>query len=118
MSNIKVRSVGGVTRAFISGADEQYPGDDPIGDAEALRRAMRDERYATSASYRKTVEEAIAESMVIKDAAPAAEVLDGGQLNGRFQVQPQNPHDAPAPEQMELGEHELAMIAKAERHGF
>ncbi|NOJ48429.1 hypothetical protein [Bradyrhizobium archetypum] len=110
-NNIYARLTGGITRASISGDNAHFPGDDPIGDGEALRQAMRDPRYSKSASYRAMVEEAIAESMVVSSDP------NSGQLNGRFQVRG-NPIDEAPPAERELTEHEQAMIALAEKHGL
>jgi hypothetical protein len=116
---INIKGNSGVTSAYIGSSNEEYSEEsgDALGDAEALRVAMRDARYATSASYRKTVENAIAASMVIKSDAPGASALSGGQLNGRYQVRGNPMDEAPAADR-QLTEHEQAMIAKAEKHGF
>jgi hypothetical protein len=113
MSNITTR-LGGVTRASIAGDNQHFPGDDPIGDAEALRQAMRDPRYAKSASFRAMVAEAIAESMVTTSSNPNAGT-------GRFQVLTEEQaveREAQQVQQVGLTAHDQAMISKAQKHGF
>ena len=108
--NIQVRLGGDVTGASISSDNQHFPGDDPIGDTEALRQAMRDPRYAKSASFRAMVAEAIAESMVTTSSNPNAGT-------GRFQVltEEQAVHrEAQQVQQIGQSEHDAAMIAKFE----
>lgn len=109
---------GHVTKAIVGSANENLSTEDGFGDAEALRRAFRDPRYQTSASYRQLVADAIDASEAIKSAAPGATVLDGGQLNGRFQVTPRVTHDEAPDANRELSDHDREMIAKAEKHGL
>lgn len=100
----------GVTRTSISGENDHFPGEDPIGDAEALRQAMRDPRYAKSASYRAMVAEAIAESMVTTSSNPNAGA-------GRFQVLTEDQavnRDAQQVQQVGTSDYDRAMIEKFE----
>jgi hypothetical protein len=112
MSNINVRSGGTVTRASIASSNTDLGEEDALGDAEALRRAFADPRYSTSASYRKRVEEALAESMAVS-SSDANAAFSGTQ---RFQVTG-HPIDA-VPAERELTAHEKAMIEKAAKHGL
>lgn len=117
---INIRSGGAVTKAFIGSGNEEFndeSSEEGFRDAEEQRRAFASPEYQASAWYRARVQEAVAAGMTVKDAAPKAGVLDGGQCNGSYQVRGQPVDEAPTAER-ELTEHEKAMIAKAERHGF
>lgn len=107
-----------VATAIIGSPNENLSDEDGFGDAEALRRAFRDPRYQTSASYRKLVQDAIEASEAIKDAAPGASALTGGQLNGSFQVTPRVTHDDASAAPDYSDEHSQRMIALATSRGL
>lgn len=115
-SNINVRATGGVTSAQIGSDSDSFDvlpdgvTEDELGDTASLRASFRDPRYATSASFRQRVAEAIANSQVISSSTP-----DAGAV--RYQVRG-NPIDEAPPVERELSDHDKRMIALAERHGL
>ena len=117
MSNTYVRATGGVTSAQIGSSNDSFDvlpdgvTEDELGDTTSRRAAFRDPRYATTASFRQRVAEAIANSQVVSAPQQPFERV------GRFQVTPKVIHDAP-PVERELTPHDLEMIAKAEKHGL
>ncbi|MHC2462735.1 hypothetical protein [Bradyrhizobium embrapense] len=103
-NNTYVRSGGAVTSVSIGNENIEHD-EESLGDAEALRRAFRDERYQTSASYRQRVQEAVEATGVVTDSAPNAGL-------GRYQVMP------PAQKSKSELAHEQAMIARASKAGI
>jgi hypothetical protein len=114
---ITTRVAGGVVR--VTTATEGHHPDRFGNDAATFTssfdivEAMKDPRYQTSPSYRREVELKIARSGV-------AEVTDASAVAGRFQTSSEEQLRQQADQRAQsigLGEHEAAMIAKAEKHG-